>query len=59
MCPCADCPELVRREGLCVLLHCGAQTRAKVEENCAAFSWNLTAEEMALLDQAVHTCLDD
>ena len=37
----------------------GAQTRAKVEENCAAFSWNLTAEEMALLDQAVHTCLDD
>ena len=37
----------------------GAQTRAKVEENCAAFAWNLTAEEMAWLDQAVHTCLDD
>ena len=37
----------------------GDQTRAKVEENCAAFAWNLTAEEMAWLDQAVHTCLDD
>lgn len=36
----------------------GAQSRAKVRENCAAFGWELTDEEMALLDRAVHQHLD-
>ena len=37
----------------------GAQSRKKVEQNCAAFSWDLTAEEMATLDKAIHEYLDD
>ncbi len=37
----------------------GAQSRKKVEQNCAAFTWALTAEEIALLDDAIHTYLDD
>ncbi|MDD3347899.1 aldo/keto reductase [Oscillibacter sp.] len=36
----------------------GAQSRKKVMENCAAFAWDLTDEEMALLDRAVAQCLD-
>lgn len=36
----------------------GAQSRKKVEQNCAAFSWDLTAEEMAALDSAIHQYLD-
>ena len=36
----------------------GAQSRAKVAQNCAAFDWDLTAEDMALLDKAVADCLD-
>ena len=31
----------------------GAQTRAKVEENAAAFDWSLSAEDMAVLDAAI------
>ena len=37
----------------------GAQSRKKVEQNCAAFSWDLTAEDMAILDNAIHEYLDD
>ena len=37
----------------------GAQSRKKVEQNCAAFSWDLTAEDMATLDKAIHEYLDD
>ena len=31
----------------------GAQTRKKVEENCAGFDWELTADEMEMLDKAI------
>lgn len=31
----------------------GAQTRDKILENCAAFSWELTLQEMETLDQAI------
>ena len=31
----------------------GAQTRDKVLQNCAAFDWELTAEEIAVLDKAI------
>ena len=37
----------------------GAQTRAKIEENCAGFSWTLTDAEMKTLDQAIHQYLDE
>ena len=36
----------------------GAQHRHKVMENAAAYVWSLTAEEMALLDDAIHQHLD-
>ncbi len=36
----------------------GAQHRRKVLENAAAFAWTLTAEEMAMLDNAIHQYLD-
>ena len=36
----------------------GAQHRHKVLENAAAFDWSLTAEEMAMLDNAIHQYLD-
>lgn len=36
----------------------GAQSRAKVVQNCAAFDWSLSDEEMAALDKAVHEYLD-
>ena len=36
----------------------GAQHRRKVLENAAAYDWSLTAEEMALLDSAIHQYLD-
>lgn len=35
----------------------GAQHREKVFQNAAAFSWSLTPEEMAALDQAISDCL--
>ena len=31
----------------------GAQTRAKIEENAKAFDWDLSAEDLAVLDEAV------
>ncbi len=37
----------------------GAQSRAKVLQNCAAFDWDLTEADMALLDGAVRRCLDN
>ena len=36
----------------------GAQSRRKVLENAAAYDWSLTAEEMAMLDAAIHQYLD-
>lgn len=36
----------------------GAQSRAKVEQNCAAFDWSLSPEETAILDQTIHQYLD-
>ena len=37
----------------------GAQSRQKIEENSAGFSWSLTAEETAALDAAIHRYLDE
>lgn len=37
----------------------GAQSRAKVLQNCSTFDWSLTDSEMAMLDEAVHACLDN
>ena len=36
----------------------GAQTRKKIEENCACFDWSLTETEMRTLDEAIHRYLD-
>ncbi len=36
----------------------GAQTRAKVEQNCAATDWTLSEEELQLLDEAIQTNLN-
>ena len=35
----------------------GAQSRRKIEENCAAYQWMLTSEEIALLDAAIEQYL--
>lgn len=35
----------------------GAQSRAKVEENCAGFDWELNREELAALDHAIRRYL--
>ena len=35
----------------------GAQSRRKIEENCAAYQWMLTSEEIALLDVAIEQYL--
>lgn len=35
----------------------GAQSRKKVEENCACFDWQLSPEELAILDEAIDRCL--
>ena len=37
----------------------GAQSRKKVEENCACFEWQLAGEELALLDKAIERYLAD
>lgn len=37
----------------------GAQSRFKVEENCASFSWELTQEEIITLDNAIQHYLDE
>ena len=37
----------------------GAQSRRKVEQNCAGFEWTLTAEEMAILDGAIEQYLGE
>lgn len=37
----------------------GAQSRAKIEQNCAGFSWSLTGEEMSMLDAAIARYLDE
>lgn len=37
----------------------GAQSRSKIEQNCAAFDWMLTADEMDTLDRAIHQYLDE
>lgn len=36
----------------------GAQSRARVEENCASFTWTLTAAEMEKLDTAIYRYID-
>lgn len=36
----------------------GAQSRPKVLQNAAAYDWMLSAEEMAVLDEAIHKNLD-
>lgn len=36
----------------------GAQSRAKVLQNCEAFDWSLKAEEVALLNKYIYECLD-
>ena len=36
----------------------GAQSRARVEQNAAAFDQSLSADELALLDEAIAQCLD-
>lgn len=36
----------------------GAQTRKKIEENCACFDWSLTETEMRTLVEAIHRYLD-
>ncbi|MBQ3049677.1 MAG: aldo/keto reductase [Oscillospiraceae bacterium] len=36
----------------------GSQQRRKIFENVAAFDWSLSADEMAMLDEAIHTYLD-
>lgn len=35
----------------------GAQSRRKIEENCAVYQWMLTSEEIALLDAAIEQYL--
>lgn len=37
----------------------GAQSRRKIEENSASFGWALTPEEVKVLDNAIHTYLDE
>ena len=37
----------------------GAQSRKKIEENCACFDWALTDAEMQQLDAAIHQYLDE
>lgn len=37
----------------------GAQSRKKIEENCACFDWMLTDTEMQQLDVAIHQYLDE
>lgn len=36
----------------------GAQSRRKVEENCACFGWQLTPEERTFLDEAIQSCMN-
>lgn len=36
----------------------GAQSRAKVLQNCAAFEWALKTEEVSLLNKFIEECLD-
>ncbi len=37
---------------------CGVRTPAEAEENCAAFTWSLSEEQMAQLNTAVETYID-
>ena len=37
----------------------GAQSRKKIEENCACFGWELSDAEMQQLDEAIHRYLDE
>lgn len=36
----------------------GAQSRAKVLQNCEAFDWSLKEEEVALLNKYIYECID-